>query len=266
MVNSTKQLREILFDKLGLAPQKKTKTGFSTDAQSLEKLRGPAPDHRGAAALPGGREAALDLRGGRCWPRWRRTGASTPRSTRPWPAPGGCRRTSPTCTTSRCAARRAGEFRRAFIPRRGMPLPGRRLQPDRAAGHRPPGRGPRPGRGVPGRHRHPHRRPPPASSASTPADVTIGHAVQGQDGLLRPGLRHGVLRPGPAAGHPGRRGAADPRRLLRGLPEGAGLHGPGGRRGPQPRATPRRCSAGAARSPSCSRATTGSARPASARP
>jgi DNA polymerase-1 len=43
IVNSTKQLREILFVKLGLAPQKRTKTGFSTDAQSLEKLRGQHP-------------------------------------------------------------------------------------------------------------------------------------------------------------------------------------------------------------------------------
>jgi len=42
-VNSTKQLREILFDRLGLAPQKKTKTGFSTDASSLEKLVGQHP-------------------------------------------------------------------------------------------------------------------------------------------------------------------------------------------------------------------------------
>lgn len=40
MVNSTKQLRTVLFEELGLAPQKKTKTGFSTDAQSLEKLKG----------------------------------------------------------------------------------------------------------------------------------------------------------------------------------------------------------------------------------
>jgi DNA polymerase-1 len=39
-VNSTPQLRTVLFDELGLAPQKKTKTGYSTDAQSLEKLRG----------------------------------------------------------------------------------------------------------------------------------------------------------------------------------------------------------------------------------
>jgi DNA polymerase-1 len=42
-VNSTKQLREVLFEELGLAPQKRTKTGFSTDAQSLEKLKGEHP-------------------------------------------------------------------------------------------------------------------------------------------------------------------------------------------------------------------------------
>ena len=46
-VNSTPQLRTILFEKLGLAPQKKTKTGYSTDAASLEKLAGQHPiiDH-----------------------------------------------------------------------------------------------------------------------------------------------------------------------------------------------------------------------------
>jgi DNA polymerase-1 len=43
LVNSTLQLRRVLFDTLGLQPQKKTKTGFSTDAASLEKLRGLHP-------------------------------------------------------------------------------------------------------------------------------------------------------------------------------------------------------------------------------
>ncbi|HMC52452.1 MAG TPA: DNA polymerase I [Acidimicrobiales bacterium] len=43
VVNSTKQLRAVLFEELGLEPQKKTKTGFSTDAASLEKLRGQHP-------------------------------------------------------------------------------------------------------------------------------------------------------------------------------------------------------------------------------
>ncbi len=43
VVGSTPQLREILFTKLGLTPQKKTKTGYSTDAQTLEKLRDEHP-------------------------------------------------------------------------------------------------------------------------------------------------------------------------------------------------------------------------------
>lgn len=38
-INSTKQLGEILFERLGLPPIKKTKTGYSTDADTLEKLQ-----------------------------------------------------------------------------------------------------------------------------------------------------------------------------------------------------------------------------------
>ena len=38
-INSTKQLGELLFDKLGLPPVKKTKTGYSTNADALEKLK-----------------------------------------------------------------------------------------------------------------------------------------------------------------------------------------------------------------------------------
>ena len=42
-VNSTPQLREVLFEKLGLTPGKKTKTGYSTDAATLERLREDHP-------------------------------------------------------------------------------------------------------------------------------------------------------------------------------------------------------------------------------
>ncbi|MGO9964847.1 MAG: DNA polymerase I, partial [Acidimicrobiales bacterium] len=42
-VNSTPQLRHILFEKLQLVPQKRTKTGYSTDAQSLARLRDAHP-------------------------------------------------------------------------------------------------------------------------------------------------------------------------------------------------------------------------------
>jgi len=40
---STKQLGAILFDKLGLPAQKKTKSGYSTDAETLERLRDKHP-------------------------------------------------------------------------------------------------------------------------------------------------------------------------------------------------------------------------------
>lgn len=42
-VNSPKKLSEILFDKLGIKPIKKTKTGYSTDAEVLEKLSNKHP-------------------------------------------------------------------------------------------------------------------------------------------------------------------------------------------------------------------------------
>jgi DNA polymerase-1 len=42
-VNSTPQLRHVLFEKLGLTPVKKTKTGPSTDADSLQKMAGEHP-------------------------------------------------------------------------------------------------------------------------------------------------------------------------------------------------------------------------------
>jgi len=38
-VNSTPQLRTVLYDELGLTPGRKTKTGYSTDAATLESLR-----------------------------------------------------------------------------------------------------------------------------------------------------------------------------------------------------------------------------------
>jgi DNA polymerase-1 len=43
LVNSVPQLRQVLYDKLGLVPVKRTKTGPSTDNQALEKLRDEHP-------------------------------------------------------------------------------------------------------------------------------------------------------------------------------------------------------------------------------
>ncbi len=42
-INSTRQLGELLFDVLGLPPVKKTKTGYSTDIEVLEKLKNQHP-------------------------------------------------------------------------------------------------------------------------------------------------------------------------------------------------------------------------------
>jgi DNA polymerase-1 len=56
-VDSPKQLQRILFEKLGLNPGKRTKTGFSTDVSVLEKLAGDHPlpakilEYRGLAKL-----------------------------------------------------------------------------------------------------------------------------------------------------------------------------------------------------------------------
>ncbi len=42
-INSTRQLGELLFEKLGLPPVKKTKTGYSTNAEVLEELKDQHP-------------------------------------------------------------------------------------------------------------------------------------------------------------------------------------------------------------------------------
>lgn len=42
-INSTRQLGELLFEKLGLPPVKKTKSGYSTNAEVLEKLKDKHP-------------------------------------------------------------------------------------------------------------------------------------------------------------------------------------------------------------------------------
>ena len=163
----------ILFDKLGLAPQKKTKTGFSTDAQSLEKLRGRAPDHRATCCATGRSRSCGRPTARRCWPRWRPTGASTPRSTRPWPAPAGCQ-LRPAQPAQHPGPQRGGPALPAgFVPADGCRFLVADYNQIELRVHRPPGRGPGPDRGLPDRDRHPQRRPRPGSSASSPAEVTI---------------------------------------------------------------------------------------------
>ncbi len=199
-VNSTKQLREILFDKLELAPQKKTKTGFSTDAASLEKLAGQHPiiDHLlayreveklrstyGEGLLA---EVAPD---GRIHATFNQTVARTGRLSSDQP------------NLHNIPVRSEGgrQFRKAFVPAEGLEF----LVADynqielRCIAHLA-------------------EDPGLIEAFTTGADIhnqtasrifsrRTGRrddraAVEVEDGLLRAGLRHGGLRAGPAAQHP----------------------------------------------------------------
>ena len=124
---------------------------------SLEKLRDQWPEFIDPLLRTARSRSCARPTARACSPRSPPTGASTPRSTRPWPAPAGCRPTSPTSTTSRCAPRRAGCSAGRSSPAPGMRAARRRLQPDRAALHRPPRRRPRADRRVHGRPGHPQR-------------------------------------------------------------------------------------------------------------
>jgi len=88
-INSPKQLQAILFDKLGLPPTKKTKTGFSTDESVLEQL---ASQHDLPAEILAWRRLAklkstyvdalpplVDARTGRIHPTFHQIGAATGR-------------------------------------------------------------------------------------------------------------------------------------------------------------------------------------------
>ena len=102
-VNSTPQLRTILFEKLGLVPVKKTKTGPSTDADSLQKM---AEEHPIVEDLLRYREVEkLRSTYADALPPLDRapTVASTPRSSRPTPPPAASRARRRTSRTSRCA-------------------------------------------------------------------------------------------------------------------------------------------------------------------
>ena len=118
-VNSPVQLREILYTERQLAPAKKTKTGFSTDAATLEKLRDEWPEfidpllqYREVEKLRSTygegllAEVAAD---GRIHATFNQTVARTGRLSAA---------TSPTCTTSRCAATKAARSARCSSRRR----------------------------------------------------------------------------------------------------------------------------------------------------
>ena len=231
-VNSTPQLRTILFEKLGLTPIKKTKTGPSTDADSLQKMADKHP-------------IVEDLLRYREVEKLRNTYAD---ALPPLVGPDGRIHSvlNQTVAIHRADLGRGAESPEhpaadpgrpgvppGLHPGRGVRAPGGGLLPDRAAAPGPPGPGPGADRGLPARRRRPldHRLPglrgPGGRGGPLPTALRQG-------GELRAGLRDGGLRAGPADGHPHRPGQGDPRRLLRLLPQRPVVHGDDGQGGQGP--------------------------------
>jgi 5'-3' exonuclease len=132
------QLRTVLYDELGLTPGKKTKTGYSTDAQTP---REPADEHPIIDALLRYREVeklrstygeSLAGRGGR--------GRTDPRHLPPDGGPHRPALLGPAQPAQHPGPHRGGQAvpRGLRARRRDWRLPGGRLRPGRAAGHRPP--------------------------------------------------------------------------------------------------------------------------------
>ena len=192
-VNSTPQLRVVLFDKLGLVPVKKTKTGPSTGCGLAPEDGRGAPDRRGPPALPGGREAAQHVR--------RRAAAAHPRRRpRARDAQADRHDHGPDLEREPEPAERPGPHRgRPRVPasvrrrRRLGPAHGR-LLPDRAPRARAPRRRPRPHRCVRPRPRRAHRDGGEGvRRGRVGRDRRAAALRQGRE--LRPRLRHGGVRP-----------------------------------------------------------------------
>ena len=105
-LGSPKQLQEVLFDQLAMPKTRANKTGYSTDAQSLADLeeQNPHPFLGHAAAASRCHQDPPDRRDPREGHRPRRAHPHHATS-RPAPRPGGCRRTTRTCRTSRSRPR-----------------------------------------------------------------------------------------------------------------------------------------------------------------
>ena len=227
-LNSPPQLREILYEKLGLSPGKKTPKGqLSTDASVLEKLRDAASDRRRAAVVARARQAELDVpRGAAAAGRpARRAGAHDVQPDRRRDRAASS--SNPNLQNIPVRAELGRQIRRAFVP--GAPRTGAaggRLLADRAADPGAPVRR----RGPDGRVRvgdatstRPRRR-----GSSACREDQVDPATRSRAKTINYGLAYGMNAWGLAyaAGDRRRRGAGDHRRVLRELPADPGLPRP----------------------------------------
>ncbi len=231
-LGSPKQLQEVLFGELALPRTKKTKTGYTTDADALAWLAYQTDNELPVIMLRHREQAKLRVTvegliktiasDGRIHTTFNQTVAATgftvPHGPQPPEHPG------PHGRGPRHPPRLRG--------RRGLRVAAhRRLQPDRAARDGAPLRGRLPHRGV-------HLRRGPAHHGRRPGVLRRpvrggrGDAPQDQGDVVRPGLRAVRLRPLPAAEHRGGGGARPDGRLLRAVRRRARLSAPRRGRGP----------------------------------
>ena len=227
----------ILFEKLGLTPVKKTKTGPSTDADSLQKMADEHPivetllRYREVEKLRSTYADALPPLVGR-----RR---SHPRDVQPArdhdrPDLVASRRT---CRTCRCAPSSGRELRRGVHRRRRLRAAHRRLLADRAARARAPRRGPGPHRRVRARRRRAHhhrgrgvrRRPrtrSTSSSAGSPRSSTTASRTAWRPTVSRNGSTSPPTRRARSSTPTSPRSRTSPTYMQRDDPrgEGARLH------------------------------------------
>ena len=263
-VNSTKQLRVGAVRRARPAAAEEDEDGL-LDRRRRRSRSCAASTRSSSCCCATARSRSCDRPTARtCSPTWATTGASTPRSTRRWRAPAASAPTLPNLHNIPIRREEGRRFRRAFVPAPGHEL----LVADynqielRVIAHLAED---------PGlieaftTHQDIHTTTAARVFGVDPADVDVEKRSKAK--MVSYGLAYGMesYGLGQRLGDPDRGGGDHPRRVLRGVPECEGLHGPRRRRGARPRATPRPCSAGAASSPSSRHPTTGFGRPASAR-
>ena len=234
-IGSTKQLGEVLFEKLGLPGGKKGKTGaYGTDASILEEL---APLHEVPRQVLEWRQLTklkstyadaladeIDRETGRVHTSYALAVAATGRFSS----------NNPNLQNIPIRTEEGRRIRRAFIAEPGQFAAVGRLQPDRAAARRPCGRGAGAEAGVPrrGRHSRADREPGVRRAAG---DDGRSHPAAGQGDQFRHHLRHQRVWPR----RPDRRAAGRSRglypRLFRALPGNPRLYGADQDRLPQHR-------------------------------